>query len=82
MSRNTYNLNNKVDNNTKIVYISNNKVPKPLLQSDWFPNAAITTTSGKSYGIQKLDSYLSTLDLVMHHDSEVGPWKSRFIESI
>lgn len=76
------NLNNKVDNNTKIVYISNNKVPKPLLQSDWFPNAAITTTSGKSYGIQKLDSYLSTLDLVMHHDSEVGPWKSRFIESI
>ena len=25
------NLNNLVDNNTKIVYISNNKIPKPML---------------------------------------------------
>ena len=43
------NLNNKVDNNTKIVYISNNKVPKPLLKSDWFPVAAITTSTARSY---------------------------------
>ena len=28
-------LNNLVDKHTKVVYISNNKLPKPLLKADW-----------------------------------------------
>ena len=75
------NLNNKVDNNTKIVYISNNKVPKPLLKSDWFPVAAITTSTARSYGA-KADSYIEVLDLVMHYDSDISSWKRKHIENI
>ena len=66
------NLNNKVDNNTKIVYISNNKVPKPLLTSDWAPVTAITTSSNRSHGA-KTEAYIEMLDLVMHYDSDVSP---------
>ena len=77
-----HNLNSPVDKDTKIVYISNNKIPKPLLQSDWLPNAAITTFSGRAYGGNKVDSYLEELDLVVHYDDDISPWKGRIIEKI
>lgn len=75
------NLNNLVDNNTKIVYISNNKIPKPMLKSDWFPSAAITTDTSRSPGA-KTDSYLQGLDLVIHYDDDVSPWKKQIIEKL
>ena len=75
------NLNNLVDKNTKIVYINNSKVPKPLLKTDWIPNAAITTYSGRS-SKGKTDSYLAGLDLVIHYDDEVSHWKRELIEKI
>ena len=74
-------LNNPLDNNTKIVYISNNKVPKPMLKSSWLPSAAVTTTTSRS-SLGKTDSYLSTLDLVIHYDDESSPWKRNIIEKI
>ncbi len=75
------NLNNLVDNTTKIVYISNNKIPKPMLKSDWFPSAAITTTTSRSPRA-KTDSYLEGMDLVIHYDDGVSPWKNKLIENI
>jgi hypothetical protein len=77
-----HNLNSPVDKDTKIVYISNNKIPKPLLQSDWLPSAAITTFSGRAYGGNKVDSYLEELDLVVHYDDDISPWKGKIIEKI
>jgi hypothetical protein len=77
-----HDLNSPVDKNTKIVYISNNKIPKPLLQSDWLPSAAVTTFSGRSYGGGKVDAYLEELDLVVHYDDDVSPWKGKIIEKI
>jgi hypothetical protein len=76
------NLNNTVDKNTKIVYINNSKIPKPLLQSEWLANAAITTFSGRAYGGNKVDNYLEELDLVIHYDEAVSPWKAKIIENI
>jgi hypothetical protein len=76
-----HNLNNPVDNNTKVVYI-NNKLPKPLLKSSWEPIAAITNYSGKQYGSGHTDAYLSDLDLVIHYDDDVSPWKRNIIEKI
>jgi len=38
-------LNNPIDNNTKIVYINNSKLPKPLVQSGWQPEVAIRVRS-------------------------------------
>ena len=34
-------LNSPLDNSTKIVYISSNKIPKPLIASDWYPELGI-----------------------------------------
>ena len=75
------NLNNLVDKNTKVVYISNNKIPKPMLKSEWLPSAAITSdTSRNSRG--KIDSYLEGLDLVIHYDNDVSPWKTKVIQKV
>ena len=74
-------LNTPVDKNTKIVYISNNKIPKPLLKSDWFPITAITTSSSRSYG-GKTDSYVEMLDLVIHYEEDVSSWKRNVIEKL
>ena len=75
------NLNNKVDKNTKIVYISNNKIPKPLVASEWLPIAAITTNSNRTYG-NKTESYVEMLDLVMHYDEDSSPLKRNVIEKL
>lgn len=75
------NLNNTVDENTKIVYINNNKIPKPLLKSNWNPCAAISTYSGYS-GASKVDTLFDMLDLVIHYDSDGSPWKRNKLEKI
>jgi hypothetical protein len=80
----TNNLNNPVDNSTKIVYISNNKVPKPLLKSSWTADAAISTTSARSYG-DKNETFVNELDLIMYYDSEMSQmmrFKSNGIQKI
>ena len=76
------NLNNLVDNNTKIVYISNNKLPKPLLKSNWQPSCALLNYCGKTYGSSKTEHYLTQLDLVIHYDETVSQWMKRNIEEL
>jgi hypothetical protein len=76
------NLNNLVDNDTKIVYISSSKFPKPLLKNNWYPQTAITTYSGYSGSNNKVDGFLDTLDLVIHYDTESSSWKRNRIEKI
>ena len=75
------NLNNMVDKDTKIVYINSNKIPKPLLKSEWFPSAAITTFAGKAYGDAKTSTYIGELDLIIHYDNQLSPFM-RSIETI
>lgn len=77
-----HNLNNLVDNDTKIVYINSSKIPKPLLKSDWQPIAAITNSSGYRSNTSKVDTYIENLDLIIHYDDDVSPWKRRIIEKI
>ena len=63
------NLNNWVDNNTKIVYISKNKLPKALLTSDFKPITALGKTSMRS--TTHVDNYIKfNCDLIMYHDSQ------------
>jgi len=76
-----HNINNVVDKDTKIVYISSNKIPKPLLKSEWFPSAAITTFAGKAYGDAKTSTYIGELDLIIHYDNQLSPFM-RKIETI
>jgi len=60
-------LNNKVDNNTKIVYISSNKLPKPLLQSDWTANCSLSFDSSKLTRNHVTD-YFEAFDLRIVYD--------------
>jgi hypothetical protein len=63
-----HSLNSPLDNNTKIVYISNDKIPKPLLMSDWKPGAALMLTSSRNNS--RVADYCLEFDLVIHYDKE------------
>ena len=74
-----YNLNSPLDKNTKIVYISNNKVPKPLVKSDWQPEAMLLMSSIRLTG--KIAPLSEQLDLVIHYDSNASQF-TRFSSGI
>ena len=59
-------LNNYVDKNTKVVYISNNKVPKPLFKSDWMPIASLCLTRQP---MNYINEYINGIDLAMSYDA-------------
>ena len=71
-----YGLNNSLDSNTKIVYINANKLPKPLLQSDWRPQVALFMKSVRCH--RNVETYLDELDLQIHYDTDLSPFVSRF----
>ena len=60
-------LNNWVDNRTKIVYIKKNKLPKPLLESDFIPICSLSKTSIRSHN--NVRSYIDlNCDCILHND--------------
>ena len=59
-------INNKVDNNTKVVYNLNNKLPKPLYSSDWIPDAIILLNSNGYIATRKVLDCYPSVDLVIH----------------
>ncbi len=65
-------LNNIVDNKTKIVYINSNKVPKPLIKTQWRPVCAFTLGSKRNY--TKVDGFISGTDLYMQYDTDITPF--------
>lgn len=64
-------LNNIVDKSTKVVYISNNKIPKPLLQKGWKPKGIFTLGSKKTR--HPIESYVQSQDLIIQYDDDVSP---------
>lgn len=66
------NLNNSLAENTKIVYINSNKLPKPILKSNWKPVSALLIGSRRLN--TKISGYIEPLDLVLHHDTEPSPF--------
>lgn len=73
------NLNNSVDTETKIVYVNNSKIPKPLFKKDWDPFCVLFLGSENIVAGQTT-SYLNRCDLVIHYDDVVNPFmkSSRF----
>jgi hypothetical protein len=62
-------LNNWLDNDTEIVYICKNKIPKLLLRTEWKPSAALILTGTRSH--THLNYYINDCcDLIMVHDKE------------
>lgn len=68
-------LNNWVDNKTKIVYIKKNKLPKPLLSSDFLPMCCLSKSSIRSHTHVK--SYVDiNCDCIIYNDNHVGLFRS------
>jgi len=66
-------LNNTVNKSTKVVYVSKDKLPKPLLKSKWAPSSVLRLGS---YRIQtKIDHWIYESDLVMHYDRTATQWQ-------
>jgi hypothetical protein len=62
-------LNNWLDNTTKIVYISKNKLPKLLIKESWRPQCTLKLTSFRS--CNTVSTYINdTCDLIIAHDKE------------
>lgn len=59
-------INNKVDNNTKVVYNLNNKLPKPLYNSNWIPDAIILLNSNGYIATRKVLDCYPNVDLIIH----------------
>ena len=68
-------LNNKVGKNTKVVYISNTKYPKPVLLANWAPNTVLYMGSVRN---SKVDNITFENDLVIHYDTHVTPMAKGF----
>lgn len=72
-------INNKLDTNTKLVYNIDNKVPKPLLNSSWRPNAIFVMNEGKGTPyIKKVLECFPHTDLVLFQQEEFAPNFSRY----
>lgn len=67
-------LNNYIGPNTKVVVISKNKIPKPLVSADWHPKTAIVE-SAHDYG--KLSTYLNDFENVFYHNKSLQMRHSR-----
>jgi len=64
--------NNSVDKNTKIVYISHRRVPKPLIKSKWQAQAVISLRSEREHN--QVQNFLQQYDLIIQYDNEESPW--------
>lgn len=63
------NLNSFIDANTKVVFITKNRIPKPLFNADWHPHTALVA-SGYEYG--KTSAYLSDFPAVYYYNSSLN----------
>jgi len=75
-------INNSLDQNTKIVYISNNKIPKPLLESNWSPSVAVVFGSMQAGMRSGVNEYLNDIDLVIYFDDDISYFTRNKIEKI
>ena len=67
-----HNLNNALTENTKVVFIGINKLPKPLLKNKWSPSSALLVESHRLNN--KVSAFIDTLDLIIHYDTEPSPF--------
>jgi hypothetical protein len=67
-------LNNYIDSNTKVVFISRARIPKPLLKANWVPRTAILT-SNHDFG--KMSAYLNDFSTVYYYNNSITMRNSR-----
>lgn len=60
-------VNNPVTSNTKIIFLNNDRIPKPLLLSNYFPDTTILCESFRHK--KHVSLYYEQSDLVIHYDN-------------
>ena len=60
-------INNKVDKNTKVVYNLDNKVPKPVFQSKWQPDAIVVMGSDNFFNSRHVIHCYPSTDLIIYY---------------
>lgn len=70
-------FNKNLDTDTELVGISNGKIPKFMLKSDWYPDAVISFTS--SLRNNKTDVYCNDCDLIVYY-TDIKPLISNVYE--
>ena len=76
------NLNNSLDTDPTVVYITKDKFPKTLLKTEWRPRIAIMFGSDSYMTNNKMLNYINELDLVIHYDTDASPFLKNRIEKI
>lgn len=72
-------LNNKLDNNTKIVYINERKLQKPLLNADWKPVACLRPRSRYVSAHSSVGIYVNYYcDLTVYYEESASPFMKAF----
>jgi hypothetical protein len=66
-------LNSPVDNNSKIVYINRNKLPKPILKHQWRPRTVLMLNSLRTK--TNVSDWISECDLTLHYDEQPSVWR-------
>jgi hypothetical protein len=74
------NLNNIVDNKTKIVYTDTVKLPKPLIKLNWRPSAVLLLDSFRPNG--KVLNFIESSDLIIHYDETPSRFMIRDMDII
>jgi|TARA_B100000035_G_scaffold309530_1_gene315859 hypothetical protein len=70
-------LNNWVDQNTKVVYIKKDKLPKVLLKSDFKPRTAVCKSSLRSNRL--VTNYVSyNCDLIVYNDTDLSSFRTHY----
>lgn len=67
-------LNNFIDSKTKIVFISKQRIPKPLFKAAWKPYVSVVF-SAHDYG--KISSYIDNIPVVYYYNNSVSLRNSR-----
>lgn len=66
-------LNNWVDNNTKVVYISKDKLPKLLINNKWKPTATFSYSSSIDKFVNNFVSF--NCDLIVYREETMSPMR-------
>jgi hypothetical protein len=62
-------LNNFIGPDTKVVFISKNRIPKPLLRAEWMPQSAVVMSN---YDYGRSSAYIDNFSTVYYYNSAVA----------
>ena len=75
------NLNNKLDTNTKVVYNLDNKVPKPLMNSEWEPKSIVILGHNSIPNVRKVLECFNSKDLIIFYEDSESPSTRFFFDT-